>query len=193
MEHDFVFKIVLVGDAGVGKSSLLLRFVDNLYSDAYSSTIGVDFKMRTVVLQNGTRVKLQLWDTTGQERFRSITESYYRTAHAIVLVYDITRRDSFVHVQTRWMLDVLNTMREETCVMLVGTKSDLETHREVTNARDYAQKHKMLFMETSAKSTTNVHAVFTELTARILATYSRKEEEPVLLLQPPRSISTTCC
>merc|ERR1711898_6342 len=100
-EYDYLFKLLLIGDSGVGKSCLLLRFADDTYSESYISTIGVDFKIRTIE-HDGKRIKLQIWDTAGQERFRTITSSYYRGAHGIIVVYDVTELDTF-HAVERWM------------------------------------------------------------------------------------------
>ena len=96
-DHDYLLKIVLIGDAAVGKSSLLFRYIDDIYEDNYTCTIGVDFKIKTIDIQN-KRVKLQIWDTAGQERFRPITSCYFRGAHGCLAVYDITNRESFMHV-----------------------------------------------------------------------------------------------
>uniref|UniRef100_A0A7N4V4I6 Uncharacterized protein n=1 Tax=Sarcophilus harrisii TaxID=9305 RepID=A0A7N4V4I6_SARHA len=103
-ECDYLFKLLLIGDSGVGKSCLLLRFADNKYSDDYACTIGVDFKIRTIQL-NGKIVKLQIWDTAGQERFHTITSSYYRGAHGVILVYDVSSLESFVNVK-QWLVEV---------------------------------------------------------------------------------------
>jgi len=97
-EYDYVFKLVLIGDSGVGKSCLLLRFADDTYTESHISTIGVDFKIRTIQLE-GKTIKLQIWDTAGQERFRTITSSYYRGAHGIIVVYDTTDSETFEHVR----------------------------------------------------------------------------------------------
>merc|ERR1712159_656276 len=100
-EYDYLFKLLLIGDSGVGKSCLLFRFADDTYQESYISTIGVDFKIRTVELE-GKTIKLQIWDTAGQERFRTITSSYYRGAHGIIVVYDVTDQESFNNVKT-WL------------------------------------------------------------------------------------------
>merc|ERR1712006_60493 len=101
-EYDYLFKLLLIGDSGVGKSCLLLRFADDTYTESYISTIGVDFKIRTINL-DGKCVKLQIWDTAGQERFRTITSSYYRGAHGIIVVYDVTDRETFNNVKNGYM------------------------------------------------------------------------------------------
>nr|CAD7393725.1 unnamed protein product [Timema cristinae] len=103
-EYDHLFKLLIIGDSGVGKSSLLLRFADNTFSGSYITTIGVDFKIRTVDV-DGERVKLQIWDTAGQERFRTITSTYYRGTHGVIVVYDVTSGDSFANVK-RWLHEI---------------------------------------------------------------------------------------
>merc|ERR1740130_882215 len=122
---DYLFKLLLIGDSGVGKSCLLLRFADDKWTDSYISTIGVDFKIRTIEL-DGKTIKLQIWDTAGQERFRTISSTYYRGAHGIIVVYDITNMVSFDNVK-RWLTEIDKYARENVNKLLVGNKMDLDT------------------------------------------------------------------
>merc|ERR1712226_1673506 len=129
-EYDYLFKLLLIGDSGVGKSCLLLRFADDSYLDSYISTIGVDFKIRTVE-QDGKTIKLQIWDTAGQERFRTITSSYYRGAHGIIIVYDVTDQETFNNVRT-WITEIEKYSSAGVCKILVGNKCDKEPQRQVS-------------------------------------------------------------
>ncbi|KAA0190096.1 Small GTP-binding protein Rab1, partial [Fasciolopsis buskii] len=126
---DYLFKLLLIGDSGVGKSCLLLRFADDTYCDTYISTIGVDFKIRTIEL-NGKVVKLQIWDTAGQERFRTITSSYYRGAHGIIIVYDVTDMSSYNSVKD-WLNEIKCYADSRVSRLLVGNKCDLVAKRAV--------------------------------------------------------------
>ena len=126
-EYDYVFKILLVGNSAVGKSSLLMRFADDIFSDNFLPTIGVDFKIRTI--QTGDSiVKLQMWDTAGQEKFKTITAAYYRGAQGVILTYDITDRKSFIDLQN-WLSEIGKYARENVVKILVGNKKDLESQR----------------------------------------------------------------
>lgn len=166
-EYDYLFKLLLIGDSGVGKSCLLLRFADHTYTESYISTIGVDFKIRTIEL-DGKVIKLQIWDTAGQERFRTITSSYYRGAHGIIVVYDVTDIESFNNVK-QWMNEIDRYAVENVCKLLVGNKCDLTSKRQVEydTAKDYADKLEIQFLETSAKVATNVEKAFLIMAAEI--------------------------
>jgi len=166
-EYDYLFKLLLIGDSGVGKSSLLLRFADDTYTESYISTIGVDFKIRTIEL-HGKTIKLQIWDTAGQERFRTITSSYYRGAHGIIVVYDITDQVSFNNVK-QWLQEIDRYACENVNKLLVGNKSDLTNKRVVdTNtAKEYADSLGIPLLETSAKNATNVEQAFITMATEI--------------------------
>ncbi|KAF9158499.1 GTP-binding protein of the rab [Actinomortierella ambigua] len=166
-EYDFLFKLLLIGDSGVGKSCLLLRFADDTYTESYISTIGVDFKIRTIELE-GKTVKLQIWDTAGQERFRTITSSYYRGAHGIIVVYDVTDQDTFANVK-QWLAEIDRYACEGVNKLLVGNKSDLTNKKmvEYTVAKEFADQLGIPFLETSAKSATNVEQAFMTMAKQI--------------------------
>lgn len=165
---DFLFKIVLIGDAGVGKTCVVQRFKSGTYVEKHGSTIGVDFTMKTLKI-DGKLVKLQIWDTAGQERFRTITQSYYRSANGVILAYDITRRESFENLP-RWLEDVKRYAGSSIVQCLIGNKRDMEHLREVniSEAKNFAQHNNMLdAIETSAKENTNVEQVFTEMATEL--------------------------
>uniref|UniRef100_A0A8C2LZD7 small monomeric GTPase n=1 Tax=Cricetulus griseus TaxID=10029 RepID=A0A8C2LZD7_CRIGR len=165
--HDYLFKLLLIGDSGVGKSCLLLRFADDTYTESYISTIGVDFKIRTIEL-DGKTIKLQIWDTAGQERFRTITSSYYRGAHGIIVVYDVTDQESFNNVK-QWLQEIDRYASENVNKLLVGNKCDLTTKKVVdyTTAKEFADSLGIPFLETSAKNATNVEQSFMTMAAEI--------------------------
>ncbi|GBG29832.1 Ras-related protein Rab-1A [Hondaea fermentalgiana] len=166
-EYDYLFKLLLIGDSGVGKSCLLLRFADDTYTESYISTIGVDFKIRTIEM-DGKTIKLQIWDTAGQERFRTITSSYYRGAHGIIIVYDVTDQESFDNVKT-WLQEIDRYAAEKVNTLLVGNKSDLTNKRVVSYeaAKEFADSVEMEFLETSAKNSTNVEKAFMVMASQI--------------------------
>ncbi|KAI8325153.1 GTP-binding protein ypt1 [Martensiomyces pterosporus] len=166
-EYDYLFKLLLIGDSGVGKSCLLLRFADDTYTESYISTIGVDFKIRTIELE-GKTVKLQIWDTAGQERFRTITSSYYRGAHGIIVVYDVTDNETFGNVK-QWLQEIDRYASEGVNKLLVGNKCDLADARQVdyTAAKEFADGLSISFLETSAKDSTNVEQAFLTMAKQI--------------------------
>ncbi|EDV29919.1 Ras-related protein Rab-1A [Trichoplax sp. H2] len=166
-EYDFLFKLLLIGDSGVGKSCLLLRFADDTYTESYISTIGVDFKIRTIEL-DGKTIKLQIWDTAGQERFRTITSSYYRGAHGIIVVYDVTDQVSFNNVK-QWLQEIDRYACENVNKLLVGNKCDLTSKKVIdyVTAKEYADALDIPFLETSAKNATNVEQAFLTMAAEI--------------------------
>ncbi|KAM9982490.1 hypothetical protein ACTFIZ_007007 [Dictyostelium cf. discoideum] len=167
IQIDYLFKLLLIGDSGVGKSCLLLRFADDTYTESYISTIGVDFKIRTINL-DGKIIKLQIWDTAGQERFRTITSSYYRGAHGIIVVYDVTDHVSFNNVK-QWMQEIQRYACDSVTRLLVGNKCDLIEKKivDTSTAREYADSVGIPFLETSAKSSANVEQAFMIMASEI--------------------------
>lgn len=175
--YDLSFKILLIGDSGVGKSSLLVSFISNAVDDL-APTIGVDFKIKTLTV-GGKRLKLTIWDTAGQERFRTLTSSYYRGAQGIILVYDVTRRESFTNLSDVWAKEVELYSNNQDCVkMLVGNKVDKESERAVTREEGIALAKELgsLFLECSAKTRENVQHCFEELALKIMEVPSLLEE-----------------
>ncbi|KDR21424.1 ras-related protein Rab-43 [Zootermopsis nevadensis] len=166
---DYLFKIVLIGDCGAGKTCVVQRFKSGTYVERHFNTIGVDFSMKTVIV-DGKRVKLQIWDTAGQERFRTITQSYYRSAHGVILVYDITKRSSFLSLQ-RWIEEVRRYTASNAMLIVVGNKCDLESLREVEFAEAEVMSvyiPEILFvLEASAKENTNIDDAFMRLATKL--------------------------
>ena len=173
--YAYVFKFIIVGDSSVGKSCLLLQFTDKRFKATHDLTIGVEFGSRTVSAKDQF-IKLQIWDTAGQESFRSITRSYYRGSIGALLVYDITRRDSFDNL-VRWLEEMRENAYSKMQIILVGNKVDLEAEREVSfeEGQAFARKHQLMFFETSAKTALNVEAAFMATTQRILENIDRGE------------------
>ncbi len=176
VDFDYQFRVILIGDSTVGKSSLLRKFVDDAFFDVSDPTVGVDFFARVVAVGNGRRVKLQLWDTAGQERFRSITKSYYRNSVGVVVAYDICNVASFERVDA-WIKEAKRHIEPfKASFVLVGCKRDLAeadngNSREVCyeEAKRFADFRQMPFVEASAKTGEGVEKAFSELTRRIYA------------------------
>ena len=186
---DYVFKILLIGDAGVGKSSILLQFTDGFFNENLQSTIGVDFKIKTIETDgpDGTRktVKATIWDTAGQERFRTLTSSYYRGAQGIILVYDVSRKDTFLGLEN-WLKEIEQFSMgggRDIVKLLVGNKVDLPKQMKKEDAEQWAMSQGMLFMQASAKTKEGIANVFEEIVQKIL-------ENPNLLAntRPTRSL-----
>eukprot|EP01017_Pseudomicrothorax_dubius_P036446 TRINITY_DN5216_c0_g1_i3.p1 TRINITY_DN5216_c0_g1~~TRINITY_DN5216_c0_g1_i3.p1 ORF type:complete len:216 (-),score=48.70 TRINITY_DN5216_c0_g1_i3:125-772(-) len=199
-EYDFLFKIVLVGDSGVGKSCLLLRFADDSFNENYLATIGVDFRFKTIEIDQST-VKLQMWDTAGQEKFRCITNAYYKGADAVVIVFDTNNRTSFENVSL-WLDQVQEFASEEVEVILAGNKCDLQYTREVNvdEILEYSKANRLTYHEVSAKMNIKVFELFVSLSKRLiekkLARSPRKGAITQLkgnTLQTPTPTKENCC
>jgi len=174
-EYDYLFKVVLIGDSGVGKSNLLSRFTRNEFNLESKSTIGVEFATRSIVVE-GKTIKAQIWDTAGQERYRAITAAYYRGAVGALLVYDIAKHTTYENVE-RWLKELRDHADNNIVIMLVGNKSDLRHLRAVPTeeARGYAERNNLSFIETSALDSTNVETAFQNILTEIYKIVSQKQ------------------
>ncbi|KNC46646.1 Rab18/RabC-family small GTPase [Thecamonas trahens ATCC 50062] len=171
--YDHLLKLLLVGDTGVGKSCLVLQFCDGEFPEDMSSTIGVDFKVAMMETETA-RVKLTIWDTAGQERFRTLTKSYYRGATGVILVYDVTRKETFDGLE-QWLAEVdAHSTNADVVKMLVANKIDLDAERQVSRDQGaaFARAHAMLYIETSARTSEGVRDAFSELVTKVLETPS---------------------
>lgn len=173
--YDYLFKLLLIGDSGVGKTSVLFRFSDDAFNSTFISTIGIDFKIRTIELGD-KKIKLQIWDTAGQERFRTITTAYYRGAMGILLVYDITNEKSFENIKT-WIKNIEQHASADVEKMILGNKCDMEDKRKITKEQgeQLAKEYNVKFMETSAMNRTNVEKAFTEIASDIKSKMDQRE------------------
>ena len=175
--YDFIFKVLLLGNSDVGKSSLILRYVDQVWSDTFVPTIGVDFKVKTLELQN-KQIKMQIWDTAGQERFRNVISSYFRGAHGILLIYDVTNRDSFKNLES-WLIEIEKNASENVLKILIGNKNDLVDDKEIKTeeGQAFANRNGMQFIETSAKENTNVTEAF-ECLVKLMMEFNSEKKAP---------------
>ncbi|KAL8094730.1 hypothetical protein AgCh_036302 [Apium graveolens] len=195
-DYDYLIKLLLIGDSGVGKSCLLLRFSDGSFTTSFITTIGIDFKIRTIEL-DGKRIKLQIWDTAGQERFRTITTAYYRGAMGILLVYDVTDESSFNNIRN-WIRNIEQHASDNVNKILVGNKADMdESKRAVPTSKGQAlaDEYGIKFFETSAKTNMNVEEVFfsvaKDIKQRLAETDSKSEPQTIKINQPDQGAGTS--
>lgn len=193
------YKVVIVGKSSVGKSSIMLKFTDDRFTENYLTTIGVDFKFRSFKLKEEA-FKLQIWDTAGQEKYQTITKTFYKGAHAVIVVFDITSRTSYDEMTNMWLTEVESNCDKDVEIAIVGNKSDMDNKREVSfqEANDCAMRHNCSYFETSAKNGNNIEKVFFELTEVIYAKEKMKittEADLGVTLQgtEPKTVTKGCC
>ena len=186
---DLVYKILLLGDSSVGKTCFLLRFTEDTFTDNHISTIGVDYKLK-IINSDDKIIKLQVWDTAGQDRFRSITKNYFRGSHGIVLLYDITSLSSFNNIKS-WLQQIRESLGNTVAIILVGNKLDLEHNRRITKDQgmQLATEHNMGFFETSAKDGININEAFECLYKEMSKKSEGKKIEPTLVVKDKKK----CC
>lgn len=200
IDYDYLFKIIVIGDSGIGKSSILLRFADHQYTDNMLSTIGVDFKILTKEYR-GKKIKLQLWDVAGQNRFRTITTSYYRGVHGVIMVYNICDKQTFDNMDM-WLEEVRKYRGDDCNKILIGNKSDKFNERQVDYniGKDFAIRNDMPFIETSAKDNINIDQLFEILVGDIYDTIHKtykgnkdKFKEQNITIDLTKDDNKTCC
>ena len=169
MYEDTVYKVLLLGDSSVGKTCFLLRYCDRTFQEAHLSTIGLDYRLKTMTLENNKNIKLQIWDTAGQDRFRALTKNYYKGANGIILIYDISTTQTFENVKV-WINQIKEEANANVIIYLVGNKIDLPTDKRTVSEEEgqkLADEYKFLFKEASAKEGINVNEIFQELVEKI--------------------------
>jgi len=173
--YDYLYKVVVTGDSGVGKTNIITRFTTNEFQVSNKPTIGVEFGYSELTLQDGTKIKVQIWDTAGQERFRAITRGYYRGAVGALIVYDITKGLTFKNVE-KWLQEMHEHAEKDIVIMLVGNKLDLKASRELPteDAQRFAQKNNLLYIETSALDGENIQKAFQQTINEI---YEKKKQQ----------------
>ena len=176
-QKEFIYKILLLGDSSVGKTCFLMRYTDNTFQDIHMSTIGLDYKLKNVQLEDGKMVKIQVWDTAGQDRFRSITKNYYKGAHGIILIYDVTENKSFENVKN-WMNQIKEEVSNRVTIVLVGNKIDDEEHRKITTEQgeSMAKEFDIMFFECSAKTGENIDGIFNNLVKKVVENFAKTAE-----------------
>ena len=177
-ETDLVYKILLLGDSEVGKSCFLMRYADNVFVDNYITTIGLDYKLKYIQLDSGEIIKVQLWDTAGQDRYRTIAKNYYKGSHGILLLYDVTKTNSFENIR-EWIRDIREEVYEKTIIFLIGNKIDKKEERKIQTEQGakLAEEFNLPFFEASAKSGENVDEIFKALYKKISEVYIELQKE----------------
>eukprot|EP01091_Cochliopodium_minus_P001927 TRINITY_DN11881_c0_g1_i1.p1 TRINITY_DN11881_c0_g1~~TRINITY_DN11881_c0_g1_i1.p1 ORF type:complete len:213 (-),score=54.91 TRINITY_DN11881_c0_g1_i1:13-651(-) len=187
-ECDQILKILLIGESGVGKSSILMRYCDDTFTSTYLSTIGVDFKIKTLEMEDKKKINLQLWDTAGQERFRTITTSYYRGAQGIILVFDLTDRTTFSQI-SNWVEEIRDNSSPNVKLILVGNKKDLKDKIQVTEieAQELAKQLNCEYIETSAKTDENIDTMIYRFSEYLLDKDKKQPNLPSHVDDPNKS------
>ena len=178
MTDDCVYKVLLLGDSTVGKTCFLKKYTDKTFQDVHMSTIGLDYRVKTMTLKSGKVVKLQIWDTAGQDRFRAITKNYYKGANGIILIYDVTSIQTYENVKN-WISQIREEASPNVIIYIAGNKIDLEEERKIKTeeGQKLAEELGLPFFETAAKTGVNINESFEDLVEKIDVVYSKLEEK----------------
>ena len=193
-DSDIIFKILMLGDSEVGKYCFLMRYSDNVFVENYITTIGLDYKLKTIKLDSGKVIKVQLWDTAGQDKYRTIAKNYYKGSHGILLLYDTTKMSSFENIR-EWIQDIRQEVSPKSIIFLIGNKIDLTEQRKIAKEQgeELAEEFKIPFFEASAKSGENVDEVFKALYEKIIEVYGYLEREKGSKLNKKQKNKGKCC
>ncbi len=194
---EFSYKILLLGDSTVGKTCFLKRFTDGTFQDAYLSTIGYDFKFKNLTLKNGKEVRIQVWDTAGQERFRTISRAYYKGAHGVILMYDVTNQKTFNNIK-RWLEEIKKEASNRICLLLIANKIDMKEERIVSieDGENLAKDNDLQIIEASAKEDINVSEAFQKIAEDIVIKNSDISKNNIKLQksnQESKNAKKGCC
>ena len=193
-DSELVYKILLLGDSEVGKSCFLMWYSDNIFVENYITTIGLDYKLKYVQLDSGETIKVQLWDTAGQDRYRTIAKNYYKGSHGILLLYDITKENSFENIR-EWVQNIREEVYEKAIIFLIGNKIDKKNERKITTeqGQKLAAEYNLPFFEASAKSGENVEEIFKNLYKKISEVYVDMQKEKGGKLNSNAKKKIKCC
>lgn len=200
--YDFIYKVLLLGDSSVGKTCFLLRYADDAFNENHISTIGLDYRLKMITLENDKIVKMQIWDTAGQDRFRAITKNYYKGAHGIILMYDVTNVTTFNNIKN-WLTQIKENTTDKVKIVLVGNKVDEDNLRKVSTeeGKKLSEDFNLQFYETSAKNNIRVEDTFTYLTREIYKINNgtdspdKKKKDSITIEKPIKKPGNkkTCC
>ena len=176
MNDDIIYKVLLLGDSTVGKTCFLIKYTDKTFQDVHMATIGLDYRLKNMTLKSGKNVKLQIWDTAGQDRFRAITKNYYKGANGIILIYDVTNPQTFDNVKG-WISQIREEANQNVLIYIVGNKIDMKEERKIKteDGEKLAGDYGFPFVETSAKEGININETFEDLVEKIDSVYSKFE------------------
>ena len=180
VQTECVYKVLLLGDSIVGKTCILMRFTEGTFPEIHMSTVGLDYRVKQMTLENGQSAKVCIWDTAGQERFRAITKNYYKGAHGIMLIYDVTRQETFDNVRN-WLTQVTENASDNATIFLIGNKCDDVDGRQISTeeGKKVASDYGITFIETSAKKDINISSTFEELVKEIYQKVGNLEPKQV--------------